>query len=184
MQHLKSIIENYIPKCEQEEKDREAMLAFMEIHSDCLTRNSRAAHFTASSWIVNRERTKVLMIYHNIYDSWSWTGGHADGDADLLGVAIKEAKEETGIRTITPVSEEPVSLEIITVDGHIKRGAYVSSHVHLNLTYLMEADEEEALRIKEDENSGVRWIETKDLAEYVSEPWMLNRIYHKLCGLL
>ena len=61
---------------------------------------------TASAWVVNRERTKVLMVYHNIYNSWSWLGGHADGETDLLSVAVREVKEEAGISNVRPVSEE------------------------------------------------------------------------------
>lgn len=99
------------------------------------------------------------MVYHNIYDSWSWTGGHADGEADLAQVALREAKEETGLSQIEFVKETPVSLEIITVDGHEKRGHYVPSHLHLNLTYLFRAEEGQRLHMKEDENSGVKWID-------------------------
>ena len=67
------------------------------------------------------------MVYHNIYRSWSWTGGHADGEADLLQVALREAAEETGIAALQPLQKEPVSLEILTVDGHEKGGNYVPS---------------------------------------------------------
>ncbi len=62
------------------------------------------------------------MIYHKIYDSWAWTGGHSDGDSDLLYVAIKEAKEETGIKNVIPISENIYSLELTNVIGHEKRG--------------------------------------------------------------
>lgn len=76
---------------------------------------------TASAWVVNRERTRVLMVYHNIYNSWSWLGGHADGETDLLSVAIREVKEEAGISNVHPVSEEIFSMESLTVDGHVKK---------------------------------------------------------------
>ncbi|MGN0658059.1 MAG: NUDIX hydrolase [Emergencia sp.] len=176
-------IENYVPVCEQEEADRKRMLDFMELHEDCLLRTNLTAHFTASSWIVSPDRKKVLMVYHNIYDSWAWTGGHADGEADLLAVALREAEEETGISRVRPLSQKPVSLEILTVDGHEKRGVYVPSHLHMNLTYLLEADENQQLSVREEENSGVRWIPAEELSRYVSEPWMLERIYSKLTGL-
>lgn len=55
-------------------------------------------HFSASVWTVNKERTKTLMVYHNIYNSWSWIGGHADGEEDLCAVAMRELTEETGLR--------------------------------------------------------------------------------------
>lgn len=96
---------------------------------------------TASSWLLNATHDKVLMIYHNIYHSWAWTGGHADGDRDLLAVAKREAMEETGVTEIRAISEDIFSLEILTVDGHEKRGVYVPSHLHLNVSYLLEADE-------------------------------------------
>ncbi|MBR6090778.1 MAG: NUDIX hydrolase, partial [Anaerolineaceae bacterium] len=143
-------------------------------------RENRCVHFTGSSWIVNHDRSKVLMVYHNIYDSWSWTGGHADGETDLLAVALREAREETGIRTVRPVSRDIYSLEILTVDGHEKRGEYVSSHLHLNVTYLLEADENEALERKEDENSAVAWFGLEEAVRASSEPWFQKRIYPKL----
>jgi 8-oxo-dGTP pyrophosphatase MutT (NUDIX family) len=138
------------------------------------------AHFTASSWLVNRQRDKVLMIYHNLYDSWAWTGGHADGDNNLLRVAIREAGEETGLTQITAVREDIFSIETLTVNGHRKRGVYVPSHLHLNVTYLLEADETESLRMKPDENKGVKWFSLEDAVNASSEPWMAAHIYKKL----
>ena len=170
----------YAPYNEQETNDKEVMIKLLEKESDIFTRENEVAHFTASSWLVNKEHTKVLMIYHNIYHSWSWTGGHADGETDLLAVAMREAMEETGVKTITPVSEEIFSIEILTVDGHIKRGKYVPSHLHLNVTYLLEADEAEVLHIKQDENSGVAWFTLEEALEKCSEPWMIEWIYKKL----
>ena len=88
------------------------------------------------------------MIYHKIYNSWAWTGGHSDGDSDILYVAMKEAKEETGIKNVIPIFKDIYSLELINVNSHEKRGKYVCSHVHINVTYLLETDEKEKLRIK------------------------------------
>lgn len=173
-------LKTYAPYNEQETNDKEVMIKLLEKESDIFTRENEVAHFTASSWLVNKEHTKVLMIYHNIYHSWSWTGGHADGDMDLLAVAMREAMEETGVKTITPVSKDLFSIEILTVDGHIKRGKYVPSHLHLNVTYLLEADETEVLHIKQDENSGVAWFTLEEALEKCSEPWMIEWIYKKL----
>ncbi|MBR3613816.1 MAG: NUDIX hydrolase [Clostridia bacterium] len=179
MEKLKAMIEKYSPVCEQEEADKELMLSYIENFEDTLTRENKTCHFTASSWIVNKERTKVLMIYHNIYDSWAWTGGHCDGDPDVLHVALKEAEEETSLKSVKPVSNDLISLEILTVDGHVKREKYVSSHVHLNCTFLLEADENEKLHIKADENSGVKWVDINDALKLTSEAKMVE-IYKKL----
>ena len=173
-------IQHYIPANEQEAADREVILAFLAENEDAFERKNRIAHMTASAWVVNRERTKVLMVYHRIYDSWSWTGGHADGEADLLAVAVREVKEETGIKKVIPVSREIFSLETLTVDGHEKRGKYVPSHLHLNLTYLMEADDSEPLTVCEDENKGVAWFTLDEALKASTEPWFVKRIYSKL----
>ena len=173
-------LKHYQPYNEQEKNDKVVMLELLEKETDIFSRENKMAHVTASAWVVNKKHTKVLMIYHNIYNSWAWTGGHADGEMDLLAVAMKEAKEETGVETIVPVTEEIFSIEILTVDGHVKRGSYVPSHLHLNVTYLLEADEAEALRVKPDENSGVKWFSLEEALEKSTEPWMVEYVYKKL----
>ena len=173
-------LRSYRPWNEQEAADRDEILRQIEHSPDIFTRENRNAHMTASSWIVDPSRTKVLMVYHNIYDSWSWTGGHADGETDLLAVALREAREETGIAHVRPLRSDIYSLEILTVDGHEKRGKYVSSHLHLNLTYLLEADDSDLLVRKEDENSAVAWFSLDDAVKVSTEPWFQKRIYPKL----
>lgn len=84
------------------------------------------------------------------------------------------------MNTLRVVSEDIFSVEIVTVEGHEKRGVYVPSHLHLNVTYLLEADEAEALKVKPDENSGVRWFPAELVPEVVTEPWMIQRVYRKL----
>ena len=172
-------IERYSPVGEQERQDARMIRRYAEIFPDVLSRTNETAHFTASAWIVSPDRSRVLMIYHNIYNSWSWTGGHADGQDDPLAVAIKEAREETGLAHIRPAGDELLSLEILTVKAHVKRGKYVVPHLHLNLTYLLEADDADAIHIKPDENSGVKWFAPEDALSACTEPEMLP-IYRKL----
>jgi 8-oxo-dGTP pyrophosphatase MutT (NUDIX family) len=173
-------IARYAPFNEQEARDKAVILRFLEQNDDAFLRENRIAHMTASAWVVNQARDRVLMVYHKIYDSWSWTGGHADGETDLLSVALREVTEETGVRSVRPVSPEIFSLEVLTVDGHEKRGEYVSSHLHLNVTYLLEADDAEPLRICEDENKGVAWFSLDEALRASTEPWFVKRIYGKL----
>lgn len=114
-------IKEYKPFNEQEEMDKTLILNWIENNENAFLRENTVAHITASAWVVNKDRSKVLMVYHNIYNSWSWLGGHADGETDLLSVAIREVKEEAGISNVRPVSDEIFSLESLTVDGHVKK---------------------------------------------------------------
>ena len=161
---LKSSIEKFTPYNEQEEVEKRIMLNYINDFDDVLTRQNEYGHFTSSAFV----------------NSWAWVGGHSDGDSDLLYVAMKEAKEETGIKNVKPILKDIYSLEIINVNGHEKRGKYVGSHVHLNVTYLLEADESEEIRIKEDENSGVMWVPVDEILNKTSEVWVRDRVYAKV----
>lgn len=234
-------IASYHPFNEQEAADRHVMLRVLKTNRFCFDRKSQA-HFTCSAWVVNPEKTQTIMVFHNIYNSWSWIGGHADGCSDLAAVALRELREETGVehaRIVSPwecvdspsrrpnadkkakastneISNEMVSangisnemasakeipnevvnasapsptsplfsLEVLTVDGHEKNNRYISSHLHLNVTYLVEVDPSEALRVKPDENSGVKWVSLDQVLNMSDEPWIRERIYAKLLAKL
>ena len=175
------VIKQYTPIGEQEEQDRRVMLRYVELFDDILTRENVFAHFTASPWIVNKDGSKVLLVYHRIFDSWGWCGGHCDGEKDFLRVAVREGREETGLSSVRPYSDEILGLDVLPVVPHVRRGEFVSAHVHLNLTYLCAADEEEVLHYKEDETKGAMWVAPDEVASYVS-PWDRDMIpvYRKL----
>ena len=169
----------YRPWNEQEERDRAELLRRLGSGEELYSRDNVSAHFTASAWVVNPGRDKVLMAYHNIYRSWAWTGGHADGEEDLCAVARREVEEETGLQGLLLLCSEPIALDVLPVPPHQKRGKPVASHLHLNLTYLFEGDDALPLRIKEDENSRVGWLPAGELSRYVSEEAMLS-VYQKM----
>lgn len=152
-------IAQYLPQNDQEAQDQKVILDYIRLFPDTiLTRGNEFAHITSSGFILNKELDKALMVHHNIRNSWSWTGGHVDGETDFLNVAIKEAREETGLETLAPLSPDIVSLDVLSVSGHRKNGNWVSSHQHLSVAYILIASEEDKLRVKEDENSAVSWF--------------------------
>ncbi len=171
-------IQNYKPYNKQEKKDKEIFLRYLSEFDNSLDRENEYGHLTSSAFVLNEDRNKILMIHHNIYDAWGWLGGHADGDSDLLHVAIKEVKEESGINKVKPIVKDIFTLDTLPVLGHEKRGEYVPAHAHLSVAFLLEADEEESLHIKEDENSGVRWVPINKMVELSREPFM-QYVYDK-----
>jgi len=177
---IREDIRNYQPFNIQEQKDKGIILDFLDRYDDAFYRTNLLGHMTASAWVVNKDKTRVLMAYHKIYDSWAWLGGHCDGDEDCLAVALREVKEEAGVKSVVPVSEDLFSLEILSVDSHYKNGDYVPTHLHLNVTYLLQVDENDELFVKEDENSGVAWFEKDEAIEKSNEKWFKENIYRKL----
>lgn len=177
---FKNQILEYTPQNEQESSDKRVILDYIETFPDnILLRTNEFAHLTSSGFVMNKTLDKVLMIHHNIYNTWAWTGGHADGDTDLLYIALKEATEETGVTKLTPLDGKINSIDILPVWGHTKRDHYVSAHLHLNVSYILIADEDAVLHVNEDETSGVKWIPTDKIEDYSNEPDIIT-VYYKL----
>ena len=177
-------IKNFIPYNEQEKNDRALILDLYEKYGDdLLFRTCKVAHMSASAIILNKEHTKVLFGYHNLYKNYGWLGGHADGMDDMMKVAIKEVGEECGLTNVKPVINHAISLEILPVGYHIQNDEFVSSHVHLNLTYVFEAEEDSEIRIKPDENSDLMWLPFNKIKKVVKEEIMIP-IYYKILSKL
>lgn len=173
-------IRAYVPQTPAEAADKEQILSYVNQWPDTiLTRENTIAHITASGFVLSRDGEWVLMAHHNIFKVWAWTGGHADGEPDLLSVALREAREETGAGHIVPLSPAIASVEILPVWGHVKRGKYVCAHQHLNVSYLLTADREGPLTIREGENTGVAWLPAGRLLELTNE-WQMDEVYMKL----
>jgi 8-oxo-dGTP pyrophosphatase MutT (NUDIX family) len=167
------LIKKYEPYNEQESRDKKAILDFIDQNNDHLLRTNLVAHLTSSAIVLNKDYTKVLFAFHNIYQSWSWLGGHLDGDKDLLKVAIKEVKEETGIKNVIPFLNDIFMIDVIYVSNHIKHQKYVGDHLHLNVTFLLIGDESDELFVKEDENQDVKWFNLDDVLNHINEERMI-----------
>ncbi|GAK31626.1 adenosylhomocysteinase [Weissella oryzae SG25] len=175
---LQSLLVNYQPQSEQEQADYPFFLKAAQ-DKQSLTRNS-LAHFTASAFVLNQAHDHVLAVFHKIYQSWGWLGGHADGNPDLLAVAKKELYEESGLVAVRPLQTTPISLEMITVAAHRHRSrGYVSAHLHLNATFLFEADDSNSLKLNADETAGIAWLSLEEFLTKTTEPEM-QVIYTKI----
>lgn len=171
-------IGRYRPFNRAEAAERPLLLTALEA-PDIFLRSRAAGHMTASAWITDPAGERTVFVYHRIYDSWSWVGGHADGETALSDVALREAKEETGLTELQPAGGI-FSLEILPVAAHERRGVYVPSHLHYNVTYRFIADPSAPLLAQPEENTGVRWFSLAEAAAASAEPWMVKNVYRKL----
>ena len=176
---LKQQINTYVPQTEDEHKAKTHILDQWNTLGDRIFERPDVGHFTASSIILNQNRTHMLMVYHNIYDSFAWTGGHADGEQNLLHKAMEEAREETGLQTLVPLSSAILSIDILPVKSHQKRGTTIAAHQHYNVAYGFIASDKQLLAVKPDENSQVCWIALDTWKTQCKEPHMIP-IYEKI----
>jgi 8-oxo-dGTP pyrophosphatase MutT (NUDIX family) len=148
-----------------------ATIGFVEAHPDCLLRSCVPGHLTGSAWIVNADRTRTLLTHHHKLDKWLQLGGHADGDGDLLAVALREAREESGLTWL-----RAVSAEIFDCDRHLipARGAE-PEHYHYDLRFMIEADPTESLVISS-ESKDLAWVEVAHVTTLNPEESMARMV--------
>ena len=103
----------------------------------------------------------MVVVYHKIYNGWIYPGGHADGEDDLLAVAVREVEEETGLKTKV-IDKNIFGIQALPIKGHVKHCKYVSAHIHFDAVYLLEADDKVPLVFREDESNGVKWINFRE----------------------
>ena len=177
---IQQAIRNFVPQDACERENKAALLADLARYGEGLfLRTQEDAHLTASGFILDPEMRETLMVYHLIYQSFSWTGGHADGETDLLSVALREAKEETGVTEIWPLSGQILSIDRFWVPAHQKHGRAVKAHVHYSVAYGLIAPKNQTLTVKSDENSAVEWIAESMLEENCQEKKMIP-VYRKI----
>lgn len=180
---LLASITGFQPGTEQEVTAKNELISLIgQYQNQILDRDSgigQTAHITCSGMILSPDLTQTLMAYHLIYQSVGWIGGHADGDPDLLGVALREAREETSVKEVYPISGRILSIDALPVPEHQKHGRTVPAHTHYNITYGLIAPVNQDIADKPDENRNVQWIAVEKIPEFCTESHMIP-IYQKI----
>jgi 8-oxo-dGTP pyrophosphatase MutT (NUDIX family) len=137
--------------------------AFVTGHENCFDRELWPAHVTGSAWVVNARRDHVLLLHHRKHDQWFQPGGHADGDADILRVALRETSEETGL---APACIRLVDSAVFDVDIHtIPASEHGPRHEHIDIRFLIEMDDDRPVP-GNDESHQVLWIPLHQVARF------------------
>jgi 8-oxo-dGTP pyrophosphatase MutT (NUDIX family) len=146
-------------------------IAFVDAHPDCLLRSCAPGHLTGSAWIVSPDRRRTLLTLHRKLGKWLQLGGHADGQADLLAVALREAREESGLSRLAVVGPG-----IFDVDRHWIPGPDGEpGHWHHDLRFMLEADPAEPLTLS-DESRALAWVEVSQVGSLNPEESMARMV--------
>jgi 8-oxo-dGTP pyrophosphatase MutT (NUDIX family) len=157
---LLQLLTNHQPFNQEETQFKQQMNEFIHQNPDCFERSLLIGHITGSAWIVDKSRQFTLLTHHRKLDKWFQTGGHCDGDSDVLNVAIKEAMEETGLTDI-----QAINSTIFDIDIHaIPERKGVPAHLHYDVRFLLEADINEPL-IVSSESSDLAWVEISKVSQ-------------------
>ena len=161
---LLDLLDGYLPSSTSDAEARERIRAFVEAEPSCFERTTVAGHVTGSAWIVDPWRTRCLLTHHRKLDRWLQLGGHADGDPDVQRVAMREAREESGLAGIRLVDGA-----IFDCDVHLipARGAE-AAHWHYDVRFLLEADPAEPLSLSS-ESKDLAWVAMQDVPALASD---------------
>ncbi len=159
---------------DQNEADMLAQtIQFVSRYNDCFERSLSIGHITGSAWILDLDRSHVLLTHHRKLDQWFQLGGHSDGDPNTLDVALREGMEESGLDSLSPVSET-----IFDVDVHlIPARKDEPAHYHYDVRFLLEADRHTPLTISS-ESKDLAWV-TLDDALSLSQDASIKRMVAK-----
>jgi 8-oxo-dGTP pyrophosphatase MutT (NUDIX family) len=171
---LLSLLADYQPLNDDDRAARDRIARFVETHSDCFERTLEIGHVTGSAWIVDAARSRCLLTHHRKLDRWLQLGGHADGDSDVLAVATREAREESGLTSLRVVSGRIYDCDVHAIPARKAE----AEHFHYDVRFLFEADPAEPLVVS-DESHELAWIALEDVSSVSGDP-SVERMARKL----
>ena len=157
---LLTLLKNYQPTDSQEVIFTEQITKFVQENPDCFERTLLIGHVTGSAWIVDKSRQFTLLTHHRKLDKWFQTGGHCDGDSDVLNVALKEAQEETGLSDV-----QILIPKIFDIDIHeIPERNGIPAHLHYDVRFMFEADMNQTFTVSS-ESTDLAWIAFSEVSK-------------------
>ncbi len=171
-------LEGHTPFNSHEAEMKRRISEFVSAHEDCFKRTQLAGHVTGSAWVVNASMTHTLLTHHAKLGMWLQMGGHCDGEADVLRVALREVAEESGLTGLEPLLDGA----IFDVDAHqIPARKNEPEHVHYDIRYLVRASMDEPLRISE-ESHDLAWVPLDEVRRLNTDQSVL-RLVEKTRGI-
>ena len=168
IKRLMQDLQDYQPLDINEEAYKRLILQFLRDGSQKhFVRENKEGHITGSAWVVNKERTHVLLVHHKKLNKWLQPGGHADGESVVQKAAKREAHEETGIEKLKPLSPLPFDVDVHEIPANSKKKE--PAHLHYDIRYVFEGDMDAVLELQEDEVNEVRWFAFEDVFAFAED---------------
>jgi len=177
-QPLLNLLDRYLLRYPAEGDNALRFRDFVERYPDCFERSQQNGHVTASAWIVDETGTRTLLTHHRKLNIWLQPGGHADGDSDVLKVAMTEVQEETGLTSFKPVSSAIFDLDIHGIPARKED----PSHFHYDVRFLIQNSKDDAYIVSE-ESHDLAWVEMSRLEDSTDE-WSMRRMRDKAIAAL
>lgn len=162
---------NYRSEFPDEGATIKRFLDFVEKEAGCFERSTPSGHVTGSAWIASPDGKRVLLTHHRKLDLWLQLGGHADGDPDVLGVAYKEAREESGIDEFEQVSPGIFDLDIHAIPARKNE----PEHFHYDVRYFLRSVRSTDYTVSP-ESHDLRWVGLAEVESLTTEPSMLRMV--------
>ena len=169
---LLTLLNEYQPSLEEIDS-KERLINFIKNNSNCFERTLKEGHITGSAWLVNKNKDKALLLHHRKLNIWVQPGGHADGNSDVLQVALNEAKEESGIDNIKAIKEEIFDIDIHLIPASVKE----ETHFHYDIRFLLQVEGDEQVKMNS-ESKNFMWID-KNNPQYNGDDRSVVRLIEK-----
>lgn len=167
-------LNNYQTSFDEEKATIPRLKSILANFSNCYKRSLISGHITASAWIIDENGTSTLLVHHKKLNRWLQPGGHADGEENIIAVATREAREETGLKSLKLIEEN-----IFDIDIHlIPRYKDIQSHYHHDIRFLFVADKTENYAISNESNE-LAWIPMDKIYNFTGNSSSVNRMVLK-----
>ena len=167
--NLLNLIAHYQQQYPEEQDCIARFLHFVKAHPTCFERSLAIGHVTGSAWVVNEAGTHTLLTHHRKLNRWLQLGGHADGQTDILAVALREAQEESGIQALRPISNQIFDLDIHLIPAKGNE----APHHHYDVRFMIQVDGSDQYVVS-DESHALSWVSIAQLTDKTQEESMLR----------